>query len=81
MPAAFLALLRSAIPFVATIMSGWFISDVYNERQAVKQAQGKVDYPAIVQNVAKKKADFWKFLAIAGLVTGAVAGFIIKKLK
>lgn len=81
MPAAFLALLRAAIPFLATIMSGWFISDVFNERQAAKQAQQKVDYPAIVQNVARKKADFWKFLAIAGLITGAGVAFISKKLK
>ena len=81
MPAAFFALLRSAIPFVATILSGWFISDVFNERQAAKQANVRVDYPAIVQNVAKKKADFWKFLAIAGLITGVFSAFLIKKLK
>ncbi|MCK5546061.1 MAG: hypothetical protein KAI27_01725 [Rhodospirillaceae bacterium] len=74
-------MLRSAIPFVATILSGWFISDVFNERQAAKQANMKVDYPAIVQNVAKRKADFWKFLAVAGLITGAISAFLIKKLK
>lgn len=81
MPAAFLGLLRAAIPFMATIFGGYFISDVYNERQTAKQMQQKADYPAIIGNVVQKKADFWKFLAIAGLITGAGFAFITKKLK
>lgn len=81
MPAALLGLLRAAIPFMATIFGGWFISDVYNERQKAKQAQAAVNYPAIVQQSVKNKADFWKFLAIAGLITGALVAFLTKKLK
>lgn len=81
MPAALAGLLRAAIPFLATIFGGYFISDVYNERMAAKQAQAKADYPAIISNVVKKKADFWKFIAIAGLIFGGVTAFILKKLK
>ena len=81
MPAAFLALLRVAIPFMATIFGGYVISDVFNERQAAKQAQTKVDYPAIVQNTLKTKADKWKFVAVAGLILGVIVAFVTKKLK
>ena len=81
MPAAFLGLLRAAIPFMATIFGGYFLSDVYNERMAAKQAMAKADYPAIIGNVVKKKSDFWKFLAIGGIVAGSVIAFVTKKLK
>ena len=81
MPAAFLALLRVAIPFMATIFGGYVISDVYNERMAAKQAQAKVDYPAIVQRTMKVKADKWKFVAVAGIILGVVVAFLTKKLK
>ena len=81
MPAALLALLRAAVPFMATIFGGYFISDVYNEKMAAKQAMTKTDYPAIIGNVVKKKADFWKFIAVSGIIAGTVIAFLTKKLK
>ena len=77
---ALLALFRMAVPFAATILGGYFISDVFNERMRMKQAQQKEDYPAIIQNVWKRKASFWQFLAMAGLAVGVVVSFITKKL-
>ena len=81
MPAAFMALLRVALPFMATILGGYVISDVYNERQAAVQAQAKADYPAIVQRTLKAKAGKWKFVAVAGIILGVVVAFVTKKLK
>lgn len=85
MPAALLGLLRAAIPFAATLFGGYFLSDVYNERMAAKQAQVKADYPAIIQNTVKRSPDKWKFFAVAGLIFGAVTvfltNFLTKKLR
>ncbi|MBA7532143.1 hypothetical protein ES705_24369 [subsurface metagenome] len=81
MPAAFMGLLRLAVPFMATIFGGYFISDVFNERMRAKQAQQKADYPAIIQRTLKSKAAFWKFLAVAGLIFGVVVAFLTKRLK
>ena len=81
MPAALMALLRAAIPFMATILGGYVVSDVYNERQAAIQAQAKVDYPAIVERTFKAKAGKWKFVAVAGIILGVIVAFLTKKFK
>lgn len=81
MPAALLALFRAAIPWAATIFGGYFISDVFNERQAAKQAQVKADYPAIIGNTFKRDPGKWKFLGIAGIMVGMLTVFLTKKLK
>lgn len=76
---ALLALFRMAIPFAATIFGGYFISDVFNERMRAKQAQEKGDYPVIIPKVLKKRAAFWQFLAVAGLIFGMVIAFLTKR--
>lgn len=81
MPAALLSLFRMAIPFAATIFGGYFISDVYNERMKAKQAQADASYPAVIQRSVKGKADFWKFLAIGGIIFGAAVAFLTKRMK
>lgn len=84
MPAAIMGLLRAAIPFAATLFGGYFLSDVYNERQATKQMGIEPSYPAIIEKTVKKNPDKWTFLAIGGLIFGALIVFItnfIKKLK
>lgn len=81
MPAALLSLLRAAIPFMATLFGGYFLSDVYNEKQASKQAGVVAEYPALIGNVFKRNPSKWKFLAIGGLIVGAVIAFISSKTK
>lgn len=79
MVAPLLSLLRAAIPFMATLFGGYFLSDVYNERQASKQAQVSADYPALITNTFKRNPAKWKFLAIGGLIVGAIIAFISSK--
>ncbi len=77
---ALLVLLRAAIPFAATLFGGYFISDVFNERQKAIQATQKVDYPAIIGSSFKRRGAFWKFVAVAGLLVGIIIAFITKRL-
>jgi len=78
---AILGVLRAALPWAATLLGGYFISDVYNERQKAKAAQMPANYPALIQKSLKEKGDFWKFAAIAGVLFSAVTVFLTKKLK
>ena len=75
---AILAVLRAAIPFAATIFGGYFVSDVFNERQKAKQAQAAINYPQLIGKSFKSKGGFWKFLAIGSLAVGGLV-FIIQK--
>lgn len=80
MPAVF-ALFRAALPWMATIFGTYFLTDVFNEREATKQAQAKANYPAIVTGVFKRNPGKWTFLAIGGLIVGVIVAWMTKRFK
>lgn len=81
---AILALLRAAIPFTATLLSGFALGDLfqtvaYRKSQNIETPPQKI--PGLLPEIFKRNPAKWKFLAVGALAMGAITVFITKKLK
>lgn len=78
---ALLGILRAALPWAATILGGYVVSDVFNERMRAKQEARKTNAIAEVKEAYKKNRAKWGFFAAGGLAVGALTVFLTKRIK
>lgn len=78
---ALFGILRAALPWAASILGGYVVSDVFNERLRAKQEQAKSDVPAVIGAAFQRNKAKWGFFALGGLAVGALTVFLTKKLR
>lgn len=78
---ALFGILRAALPWAASILGGYVVSDVFNEKMRAKQEQKKQDLPAVMSEAFKRNKSKWAFFALGGLAVGGLTVFLTKKLR